>query len=826
MYRTTTKLVIATILLLTSLGAAPGIASAIAEQKPVEIGQAPDSISTGNVTFSFQANPNPWSMVIAEDQANRNGTLGILFPNEPAGRVTQCGLTNWQLSALFKFEVITWQTCDSSTSHSYTNLGLGQQRFHVRLHWPGVAYPSGVNSQTDSYSWSVGGDVPAVGMTEQPSESSESDYARFKFLVYAPNLNLSCQLDEQEVAACNDIDSPNDDAGHTAGKIIYENLANGTHVLRIRSTIEGTNRILKTVIWNVENRPDNNDLKTFLSINFAEAPKGNNYQAQVSIKNQSALSMCLENNTVVYCANREFTQAELIQELTPAELDLLWSNNPLIIPRLKQLYGADPILISAVELLRSVDEGELGYETLRNRVSGVEIIRDAEQCLGELQVDEICQFTLSVDLGQQPGETDVGYWRRLESYQAVGSLDIGVSAEYHSGNPADFSNPETAKASFFRHFNTSSPLQTLLNSAASKATADKCVWATAEPWHYKLILRKFDLDTFEEAYQASGCNPEPVRPERAYFPLMTKFPNFSRSGRVFMNQDDFPFSFRYSRNVIDFREASQIRFRWISAEQALEDRGRFENENDFRLLKFLFEGVKNNPTNNYRVVPPSSYQCRILLRGGPGPSDTSIVKRGWRDCSSGVTYDMSPLTGNMFYTLEVRGITKDGPSNNVSAVSWMPIDTAKCLISDVRTRFFIFSGQNAVRMVSRYRASKTGQVSVRYFSQGPNGRAGKFLGSLNAKFSRTDRKFRNGYKFFRIRQETKPALMRRLREQKSGFVAKLRVKNAPEYCNTYYKTDIQLTTLRRMYGQYVWFQRGSFKNKHLNVKPDFIPRGK
>jgi hypothetical protein len=770
-------------------------------------------------------------MVIADDQINGNGSLGVLYPNEPVGRVTQCGLTNWQMSALFNTEVFTWRTCDSATSHSYTNLGLGQQRFHVRLHWPGVAYPNGVVSKADSYLWSVGEPVPAVGMTRQPDAISQINYGWFEFLAYAPDLNLTCQLNDGEWAACNDPESPDNDGGHTAGKIIYQDLANGSHTFRIRGNIQGTHRLLKTFTWNIENVPEQDDIKTFLRIDFDETQVGQNYQALVSIKNQSALSLCLENSTITHCATEQFGQEKLTQLMTPAELDLLWSNNPLIIPRLKQLNNAKTIMINAVELSRVVDESEMGYRTLLNRVSGVEMLRDDEQCSGELQPDQTCQFILSVNISQQPGETDVGYWRRLESYQAPGGLNVSVDAEYYSGNKALFSNPNLTKPPFFQFDQASSSFWTALNPAFTNATTDKCSWAEEEPWNYRIILLSLDGDTFEEAYEAAGCNPEPVLQEHAYFPMITKFPNFGRSGKVFFsNNRESAFSFVYPRNLIDYREASSIPFRWISAEQALQNKDKFLNDNDFGLFSWLFNKFRSSSRQiGYQVVPPSSYQCRVLLNRASNPS-SPIVKRSWISCSSGVTYAMPPLSGNLFYTLEVRGVTKDGPSRSVSSVSWTPIDTGKCLLSDARTRFFIYRGNkpkhNAVRMVTRYKASKAGRVTVSYFQRGKNSKRGHYLGTLRAEFSRTNPKKRNGFKFFRMRQIRKPALMKKLRGQRYGFIAKLRVKNAPGYCNTYYETDVSLTSLRRFYGQYVWFQKGSFKKNSWDFLPLTAPARK
>lgn len=564
---------------------------------------------------------------------------------------------------------------------------------------------------------------------------------------------------------------------------------------------------------------------SFLRPSFSETQIGNEYQALVSIKNQSVLSLCLQDNTISHCVYEYLGQSMFNEDLTPEERDQVWLNNRAIVPKLESLFNVEPITISAVNLLKVIPESSRGYRTLLTRVGGVEYLQNSDQCLGDLAADQSCQFTLTINLEQQSGETDVAYWRRLQSYQIPSGLDINLTAEYQSGNPALLSNPDPAKPPFFRFHNLSSPLQALLSSAFDKAAEDKCIWTKEEPWLYELILSNYNGNNVDERLESAGCNPKPPLPSYAYYPLFTKFPNYSKQGKVFFDVSDAYFRYEYAGNLIDFRKASTVQFRWLSAEQAISSSRSFSDAVSFDQFQWLHDRINRNPQHGYLTAPPSSYQCRVLLKNQrpSGESIASEVKRSWAGCAPGVRYDMPPLSGNQFYVFELRGVTADGPSKNVSSVSWKPIDSGKCLLSDVRTRFFIYRGQNtkqnAVRMVARYKASRAGRVKVSYFQRGRRGKIGKRLGILNARFYKTGRKQRDGYKFFRIRQQRRPALMRKLRSQRFGFVAKMRVKNAPGYCNTYYKTDIQLTTLKRFYGQYTWFQKGSFKKR----KWDFVP---
>lgn len=129
----------------------------------------------------------------------------------------------------------------------------------------------------------------------------------------------------------------------------------------------------------------------------------------------------------------------------------------------------------------------------------------------------------------------------------------------------------------------------------------------------------------------------------------------------------------------------------------------------------------------------------------------------------------------------------------------------KCRLRAMRARFFIFRGRNRIRLVSRYRAAVPGRVRVVFFKRLRGGEVGGRIGVLNARFGRRPHRWGR----VRVALRRPPAEMRRFRRSKHGYVAQLQVAGAPGYCRQYLNLD--LVQLKRFYGQYVWFQRGSFR---------------
>lgn len=151
-----------------------------------------------------------------------------------------------------------------------------------------------------------------------------------------------------------------------------------------------------------------------------------------------------------------------------------------------------------------------------------------------------------------------------------------------------------------------------------------------------------------------------------------------------------------------------------------------------------------------------------------------------------------------------------GPGKGKPGKPAKPGDPAKCRLSWVRSRFFVFRKKPVIRLIARYKAKHGGQVRITFFERTKKNRLGRKLGKMNAKFTATTKKKRK-FGFIRVRRKRAPALMKRLRSSKRGFIARLKVKNAPGYCRKLFNLDLRLSQLRFVDNQFVWFQQGTFK---------------
>lgn len=122
----------------------------------------------------------------------------------------------------------------------------------------------------------------------------------------------------------------------------------------------------------------------------------------------------------------------------------------------------------------------------------------------------------------------------------------------------------------------------------------------------------------------------------------------------------------------------------------------------------------------------------------------------------------------------------------------------------------MFRKRPVIRLIARYRAQRPGQVRITFFERNRKNRPGKKLGRMNARFTATT-KVKRKFKFIRVAKKRPVALMKKLRASKRGFIARLKVKNAPGYCRKLYNLDLRLSQLRFVDKQFVWFQTGTFK---------------
>ncbi len=188
----------------------------------------------------------------------------------------------------------------------------------------------------------------------------------------------------------------------------------------------------------------------------------------------------------------------------------------------------------------------------------------------------------------------------------------------------------------------------------------------------------------------------------------------------------------------------------------------------------------------------SGFQCRL--------------NRGvWVECSSPTTYGGLSDGSNLF---EVRALSLAGEPGPSEAFSWL-IDTKnrQCKISYLRSRLFVYSKKNAIRLVARYKSYDAGTAVISFHERGKNNRVGKQIGRLNARFAKSSQKISQ----IRVPLKRSASTMKRLRKSKRGFYALVSVKNSPGYCQKAFYSKLKLSDRRIVDRQKVWFQQGTFK---------------
>lgn len=192
-------------------------------------------------------------------------------------------------------------------------------------------------------------------------------------------------------------------------------------------------------------------------------------------------------------------------------------------------------------------------------------------------------------------------------------------------------------------------------------------------------------------------------------------------------------------------------------------------------------------------TPGSSFRCRL---------DNASFSR----CTSPKKFKNLKFGPHRF---QVQVTDPQGNKSLVAEWNWNVTDKGKCKISNIRSRFFVYTKKDAVRLVAKYKASNKGAVRVKFYERKKNGSKGRFVGATQTKFKKSPKKFG----FFRVKQPRPDSTMKRLRKVKHGFVADLTVLSSPGYCKRLFNTKLQLTVKRKVQKQNVWFQSGSFGSK-------------
>ncbi len=129
----------------------------------------------------------------------------------------------------------------------------------------------------------------------------------------------------------------------------------------------------------------------------------------------------------------------------------------------------------------------------------------------------------------------------------------------------------------------------------------------------------------------------------------------------------------------------------------------------------------------------------------------------------------------------------------------------ECRLRAARARFFIFRSRPVIRLVTKYRAERAGELRVVFHERLRGDRLGRRLGQMNTEFRRS----MDEWGMDRQRRRRSESMVSRLRASRNGVIARLHVADAPGYCAS--RLNLVLSDLRRVDRQFVWFQRGSFR---------------
>jgi len=120
----------------------------------------------------------------------------------------------------------------------------------------------------------------------------------------------------------------------------------------------------------------------------------------------------------------------------------------------------------------------------------------------------------------------------------------------------------------------------------------------------------------------------------------------------------------------------------------------------------------------------------------------------------------------------------------------------ECKVRFSRARFFVFKKKPYYRLVARYFSAEPGQVKIDFFTRNADGTKGIPLGSVSHAFTGEGR--------FRIRKKVSSAQLAVLRGAPDGFIAEMTLEPREGFCQM--GGTINLTKLRRVKNQFVWFQ--------------------
>lgn len=256
---------------------------------------------------------------------------------------------------------------------------------------------------------------------------------------------------------------------------------------------------------------------------------------------------------------------------------------------------------------------------------------------------------------------------------------------------------------------------------------------------------------------------------------------------------------------------------------------KIDNSKDGRAV-FSAENMSPGSTvsGQVKIANPNVIPFRMVLdgkRSTPGPLGDAIVMTIKGSGGGAKTIYSGPMSGfghkslGTFQPGEKRTYRfsaelPSGTGNELQEQStgidltWTATANAPpepCRLRAARSRFFIFRSHPVIRLVTRYRANEPGELSVVFFERLSHNRLGPRIGRMQTHFQRSV----DSWEMNRVRRHRSDEVLDRLRESPDGFIARMYIKGAPDYCAR--RLNLILSDLKMVKNQFVWFQKGTFR---------------
>lgn len=712
---------------------------------------------------------------------------------------------NEEVSYQCKIDANEYTACSSPIN--YNSLTEGEHSFSV------IATDLAGNvSDPANWTWTIDTKDPVVSLNSHPPIMTSSTTAEFRFSGDEDNLDFECRLD---TAAWEDCSSPE----------IYTGLSKSEHLFEVRATDQAGN-ISDVVSWNwdisdlpiVEILTHPNKISSSNSANFTFAPEVG--------QTIDSYTCQLDANAPVLCSS-------------PINYNSLTDGEHIFRVQGTNGAGSGPVASYSWRVDRSVPQ--------INIISGPAEKAETNDRTPEFQFETNEPATMQCRLGsgwlsettpnwnsfqdcsegdylQDPALADGKYTFQIVATDEAGNSNtlnrefiIDTTApivQIDSGPSGTISIPN-ASFTFSSNEDPDVTYQCQLDNSVWQDCATPKVYSGLSDGSHTFRVRGTDL---------AGNISNPVSQSWIVSSVLPEA-DFDNTPEKQSNSPNAQFVFSSNKEPVTF-ECQLDNQGWAECESPLNLSNLSDGEHrlDVRATDSLGQTgpvktytwiidtiapkvtIKSTPEKNTKAR-----QARFSFAANEKPVtyECKLDGQKWQACLTPKTYKKLKEGNHVF---KVRAADSFGNVSLPAIWNWsVDSQEKKCKISYIRSRLFVFTASGkkyqAIRLVSRYKAYDRGRVEIKFFERKRNNKKGRIVGKMNVKFKKSPRQF----SFFRVRRPMPLKTMKRLRKSKLGFIAQVKVINAPGYCQNAFYKNLELSNKRIVQGQNVWFQKGTFK---------------